>query len=35
MIAGLWRRIWVDGLHELLEDHQGRQAADPAAVERE
>jgi len=33
VVARLWRRVRVDGLHELLEDHQRRQAADAAAVE--
>jgi hypothetical protein len=35
IIARLRRVVWIDGLHELLEDHQGRQATDAAAVERE
>jgi hypothetical protein len=35
VVARLRRRARVDGLHQLLEDHQGRQAADAAAVKRE
>lgn len=35
VVARLWRRVWVDRLHKLLKDHQRRQAANPAAVERE
>lgn len=33
IFARLRRRVRVDGLHQLLEDHERRQAADAAAVE--
>jgi hypothetical protein len=35
VVARLRRRVWIDGFHQLLENHQGRQAARTAAVERE
>jgi hypothetical protein len=35
VVARLWRGVWVDSLHQLLEDHQGGQAAHAATVERE
>ena len=35
VVARLRRRVWVDSFHELAEDHQRGQAADPAAIERE
>jgi hypothetical protein len=35
VVAGLWRRLRIDGFHELLQDHQGGQAAYAAAIERE
>ena len=35
VVARLRRSIWADGLHELLENYQRRQAADTAAIERQ
>ena len=35
VVARLRRGLWVDSLHELLEDNKRGQAADPAAIERE
>jgi hypothetical protein len=35
VVARLRWVVWIDGFHELLEDHQGGQATDAAAVERE
>ena len=35
VVARLRRRVRVNSLHELAEDHQRGQAADPAAIERE
>jgi hypothetical protein len=34
VVACLRRRVWVDGLYQLLEDHQGGQATHAVAVER-
>jgi hypothetical protein len=35
VVARLWRVLWVDSLHELLEDHQRGQTTDSTAIERE
>jgi len=35
VVARFWRRVWVDCVHELLENNKRRQAADPSAIERE
>ena len=35
VVARFRRDVWIDGFHELLEDHQRRQAANTAAIERQ
>ena len=35
VVVRLRRRVWVDRLNDLLEDHQREQATYPAAIERE
>lgn len=35
IVARLWGRIRVNGLHELLQNHEQRQAADSATIESE
>jgi hypothetical protein len=35
VVARLRGRVGVDGLHELLKDHERRQASDSAAIEGE
>jgi hypothetical protein len=34
VVAGLWRVLWVNSLHKLLEDYKRGQATDSATVER-
>jgi hypothetical protein len=33
VVTWLWRCIWIDSFHKVLEDHEGGQTADAAAVE--
>lgn len=35
VVARLWGRLRANGLHELLQNHEQRQAADSAAIEGE
>ena len=35
VVAWFRRRLWIDGLHQPLKDHERRQASDTTTVKRE